>query len=133
MSAESDFLPSILAFMHDDPMIATYHVGIDGNNYDPTTGELTGTTTDVSVKGIILDIDRLYNGTSTKFGKEILSGDKEFYMYPVEKADPLATPIVPDPSKDTITVAGKKYKICVSKSIDPTGSNPLVYNFLLRI
>lgn len=131
MSAESDFLRMIIDFMNDDPMTATYHQFAQGS-YDFSTDTYTTVPIDTPVRAILLDLDRTNNGFSSKFNTLISSGDKELYMFPTQLADNLAAPIVPDPTKDSITVAGIKYKIHVVKSADPKGSNPLLYNFLLR-
>ena len=131
MSAEASFLPMLFEFFNDDPMTATYHQELSGA-YDPSTGEFTSTSVSTSVKGILLDIDRISNGLSSKYGTEILMGDKEFYMLPTQKVDGGANAIVPNPTTDTVIVAGITYKVHIVKSIDPTGANPLVYNMLLR-
>ena len=131
MSAASDFDRMILDFMNDDSLTATYHQYTQGA-YDTTTSEYTTVQVDTPVRGILLDFDRVSNGLSSKFGTLILQGDKEFYMLPTQKADPLATPIVPNTTSDRITVANITYKIEVSKSADPTGAAPLLYNFKLQ-
>lgn len=131
MSAASDFDRMILEFINDDPLTGTYHQYIQGD-YDTDTSEYTTVQVDTPVRCIMLDFDRMINGVSSKFGKEILQGDKDFYMLPTNKADPLATPIIPNPTSDRITVAGTTYKIVITKSADPQGVAPLLYNFMLR-
>lgn len=131
MSAEQDFLRSILDFFSDDPAEGTYHQYTEGD-YDTSTSEYAIVKVDTPVKIILLDFDRISNGLSSKFGTEVLAGDKELYLLPTQKADPLAIPINPNPTSDRITVAGTTYKIVVVKSADPTGSNPLLYNMMLR-
>jgi len=131
MSAADDFDRMILDFMRDDPLTATY-IQYGTPVYDTTTGESTTPETLTSVQCIILDFDRMSNGLSSKFGTEILQGDKDFYMYPTNKADPLATPIVPNPTSDRITVGGITYKIVNMKEANPQASAPLLYNLMLR-
>lgn len=131
MSAESDFMGMIMAFMNDDPMTATYHQYTEGE-YNTETSEYETTEINTSVRCILLDFENVTRGLSSKFGTEIQAGDKELWMLPTQKADPLATPIIPNPTSDRITVAGIKYKIVVVKDANPTGSNPLVYNMMLR-
>lgn len=131
MSAASDFDRMILDFMNDDPLTGIYYQYSDPV-YDTTTGENTSSETQTPVRCILLDFDRVTNGLSSKFGTEILAGDKELYMLPTQKADAVASPIIPNPTRDRITVAGISYKIVISKSADPTGAAPLLYNFMLR-
>lgn len=131
MSAEQDFMRMILDFMNDDPMTATYYQY--AIVYNPATSENEELlVSQTLVHAILLDFDRTSNGFSTKFGTLIEAGDKELYMLPTQKEDPLATPIIPNPAADRITVAGITYKVVIVKSADPTGSNPLLYNIMLR-
>lgn len=130
MSAASDFDRMILDFMADDPMTATYLQYIEEYDYATSENILVEIATPVS--GILLDFDRTSNGLSSKFGEMVLAGDKDFYMLPTQKRDPIAAPIIPNTTSDKITVAGITYKIHVSKSADPTGAAPLLYNFMLR-
>jgi len=131
MSSADDFDRMIRDFMNDDILFATYHQ-YSNPVYDTTTGENTVTQIDTSVQCIILDFNRMSNGLSSKFGTEILQGDKDFYMYPTNKADPLATPIVPNPTSDRITVSGITYKIVNMKECNPQMNAPLLYNLMLR-
>lgn len=130
MSAASDFDAMIMDFMRDDPMTATYLQYIE--DYDYATSENILIEVRTPVSGILLDFDRTNNGLSSKFGELVISGDKDFYMLPTQKRDPLATPIVPNTTSDKIIVAGITYKIHMMKAADPTGAAPLLYNFMLR-
>lgn len=130
MSAASDFDRMILDFMADDPMTATYLQYIEEYDYATSENVLVEIATPVS--GILLDFGRTNNGLSSKFGEMVLAGDKDFYMLPTQKRDALATPIVPNTTSDKIIVAGITYKIHVMKEASPTGTNPLLYNFMLR-
>ena len=130
MSAASDFDTMLMSFFLDDPMTATYLQYIEEYDYSTSENILIEVRTPVS--GILLDFDRTSNGLSSKFGEMVLAGDKDFYMLPTQKRDPLATPIVPNTTSDKIIVAGITYKIHVMKSADPTGAAPLLYNFMLR-
>lgn len=130
MSAASDFDSMIMDFMRDDPMTATYLQYIE--DYDYATSENTVVEITTPVSGILLDFDRSNNGLSSKFGEMVLAGDKNFYMLPTQKRDPLATPIIPNTTSDKIIVAGITYKIHVMKEANPTGAAPLLYNFMLR-
>lgn len=131
MSAAGDFDRMILDFMNDDPLFATYHQ-YGEPVYDTTTGENTVPETSTTVQCIVLDFDRTTNGLSSKFGTEILAGDKEMYMLPTNKANPSAPLIIPNPTSDRITVGAVKYKIVIMKEANPQVSAPLLYNFMLR-
>ena len=102
MSSASDFDRMILEFMRDDPMTCHYQKSSAGT-YDPSTGELAVTLVEVPCSGILLDMTSNSNGLSSKFGTEILAGDKELYLLPPEKVDPLATPLVIDTTADRCT------------------------------
>ena len=130
MSAASDFDQMLLLFMADDPMTAMYLQYIE--DYDYTTSENVLVEVATPVSCILLDFERTNNGLSSKFGQLVIEGDKELYMLPTHKRDPLATPIIPNTTSDKIIVAGITYKIHVMKSADPTGAAPLLYNFMLR-
>ena len=131
MSTESDFMGMIMEFMNDDPVILQY-VKSQAPVYDVTTS--TNTTTKVSypTNGILLDFTHTNNGLSSKFGTEIVAGDKELYMLPPNKYDPMQLPIVIDTTQDQVVIGNLTYKCMVMKEVNPTGSNPILYNFLLR-
>jgi len=131
MSSANDFDRMILDFMNDDPCTAYYQKSFAGS-YDPATGELAVTLVEIPVQVILVDLTRNNNGLSSKFGTTILVGDKDCYMRPPEKADPLATPLVIDTTADRLRVGSIVYKVYDMKSADPTGSAPLLYNLMLR-
>jgi hypothetical protein len=131
MSAASEFDNMIREFFNDDALFGTY-IQYGTPVYDTTTGESTTSETQIPVQLIFLDFDRMVNGQSSKFGTDILQGDKDCYMYPTNKADVLAPLLVPNPTSDRITVAGVTYKIVVMKEANPQMNAPLLYNFMLR-
>lgn len=132
MSVASDFDRMILEFMQDDPLTAVFHQITSTGAYNPATSEPVTTQVDTNVQGILLDLDRNSQGLMAAVGKEILVGDKMFYMRPVEKTNPSATPIVPNPTSDKITVANITYQIALVRSADPTGAAPVLYEMILR-
>lgn len=131
MSAANDFSRMILDFMRDDPLTA-YYIKATTGAYDPSTGEVAVTTVEIPVQAILLDLIRTNNGLSSKFGTEILAGDKEVYVLPPEKADPLAIPLVVDTTSDRIRIGNTTYKIEVMKEANPSASAPLLYDLLIR-
>ena len=130
MSAASDFDQMLLLFMADDPMTATYLQYIEDYDYATSENVLVEVATPVSC--ILVDFERTNNGLSSKFGQLVIAGDKELYMLPTQKRDPVAAPIIPNTTSDKIIVAGVTYKIHVMKEANPDAVAPLLYNFMLR-
>lgn len=131
MSSANDFDRMILDFMNDDPCTAYYQKSNAGA-YDPSTGELATTLVEIPVQIILVDMTRNNNGLSSKFGTEILAGDKECFMRPPEKADPLMIPLVIDTTADRLRVGSIMYKVQDMKEANPTGAAPILYNLMLR-
>lgn len=130
-SAASDFDKMIMAFMDDDPMTAIYVQPREGE-YDPETSSTPVVDYEIPVRAILLDVDRASNGLSSKFGSEILIGDKELYCLPPKKLDPAAPPLVVNAVLDRVVVGGVSYKIHVMKEANPNAEEPLLFNFMLR-
>lgn len=116
----------IVDFFNDDPLTATYHQYLQGS-YDPSTSEYSITQVDTPMQAIMLDLTRSSNGASSKFGTNISEGDKEIYLKPIPSSS-----IIPDPTSDKVTVGSWTYKMAVVKSLDPTGTSPMLYNLYLR-
>ena len=131
MSSASDFDRAIMDFMNDDPLTAYYTQYIQGS-YDPSTSTYSTTTIEVACKSIMLDLTRNNNGLSSKFGTEILDGDKELYLLPPPKDDPLALPIQIDTTSDRVRIGNITYKVAVAKVLDPTNADIMLYNLMLR-
>lgn len=130
MTAREDFQRAINDFFGDDPVEAEYLFAAEGT-YDPATGEYTSVVISLPVKIIILDLERDNNGLSRKFGTNILAGDKECYIIPKE-CGCSGELLNIDTTQDKIKVNNITYKIHVMKSADPTGTDALLYNLLLR-
>lgn len=131
MSAEASFLPMIKQFMRDDPTTA-YYIKYTQGVYDPSISEYTTVPTEIACPCLILDLTRNSNGLSSVYGKEIIAGDKDCYMLPPEKAAVGINPLTIDTTNDRVRIANITYKVCDMKVADPTGSNPLLYQFMLR-
>lgn len=136
MSAQDDFARMINDFFEDDPQIATYHQYVQGA-YDPATSEYLTTQVDTIVMVITLDLTRNSNGLSSKYGTDILAGDKDVYMKPmVWGGIPFRAVLeninFPDTTSDKITVQNVTYKVANAKVLDPTGTEPMLFNFLVR-
>ena len=131
MSAANEFQSMILQFMQDDPT-TVYYTKYTQGVYDPTTSLFTTTAVEIPCSAIFQDLTRNNNGLSQVYGKEILEGDKDMYLYPPERANPSATPLTIDTTSDRVRVGNILYKVAVVKSADPTGNAPLLYNMMLR-
>jgi len=131
MSTESEFMGMIMEFMYDDPMIMQY-IKSAAPTYNVATSTNSTTHVEINTRGVLLDFTHTNNGLSSKFGTEILSGDKELYMLPPNKFDPLQPPLAIDTTQDQCRIGGVMYKCMVMKEVNPTGSNAILYNFLIR-
>ncbi len=131
MSAESDFLPSIIAFMNDDRAYGTLSQYSQGS-YDPTTSTYSTVEVKTTCQVLIQDLTRNSNGLSSIYGKLILAGDKDCYLLPPNKANCRSRAITFDTTNDRITIAGVVYKIEDMKEANPTGANAILYQLMLR-
>jgi len=121
----------VLDFINDDPLTAYYTRQIPGT-FNATTGEYTISSVEIPVRGIQLDMVLTRNGQSTEDNKMIRQGDKQFFMQPPEKTDPLAIPLVINEASDTIRIGTKTYNIVTCKEVNPSGSNVILYEIYLR-
>jgi hypothetical protein len=131
MSTFSDSNQAILDFMRDDPLTIVYQQFLNGV-YDPTTSELTTTPVLTSAMGLILDLTRNANGLSSKYGLMIVEGDKDCYMYPPYLLDGTQPQLVINTAADKMLVGTTLYRVVNCKTLDPSGSGALLYNFMLR-
>lgn len=130
-STEEDFTRMLLETFADDPATGYYQQFTDGS-YDVSTGENTTVMTETPCRIILEDLTRNSNGLSSAFGTDILAGDKNCYLYPPEKVNPLLTHLVVNTNGDKLRIGSTAYKIINMKSTDPTGSNPILYQLMLR-
>lgn len=132
MSIISDFDDVVLAFFRDGwSFTATYISQTDGV-YNPTTGTVSSTTTEIPVEAILLDLTLSSNGLSTRHGTTVIAGDKQLVVRPPNKSDPLAPPLVINTATDRVRVHGQDYKVHTFKEINPTGNDPIIFDLYLR-
>lgn len=117
--------------MADDPATG-YYTKYQQGAYDTATSEYANIPVEVPCSILLLDLTRNNNGLSSVFGTEILAGDKECWMLPPEKADNTTMPLVIDTTSDRLRVGNITYKIVTMKEANPTGANPIAYQFMLR-
>lgn len=125
-----DFDLAILEFMRDYPM-TVLHVRTTGE-YDPAQGKIVGVVKNSPAQAILLDYTLQSNGLGAKLGTEIKSGDKQLFMRPPHKTTEGIPVLVIDPTTDVIKVGTVLYNIVICKEINPTGTDPLVYELQLR-
>lgn len=126
----NDFDEAILEFMEESGTTATY-IKRTGT-YDPAQGQYVGTEKKIPVQVLILDLTLQSNGLVTKFGTNILAGDKELFVRPPHKTAPGTAPLVIDPANDSIRVGNVEYKIASMKEVNPTGNDTIVFNLHVR-
>ena len=131
MSTEEDFIRSILDFMQDDPL-TVYYTKYTQGSYDPSTSEYTSTVVEIPCSAIILDLTRNSNGLSSVYGKSILAGDKDMYLFPPNKLDANVSPLTIDTTVDRVRVGSILYKVEDMKELNPQGDNTILYQFFLR-
>ena len=132
LSTSEDFDRAILEFFADDPLTAYYIKQVGDPVFNATTGENLFTTEEIPVEALLLDMTLNSNGLSSKYGTEIMAGDKELYIRPPEKTDSSATPLIVNTTTDKVRVNGVDYKVCNMKEINPSASNPLTYYLHIR-
>lgn len=114
---------------------ATINV-VTGAQYDPTTSENIVTTVDYPVRAMFFDYVRKNEGVGTENNTLIKTGDKQVFIQPTHKADPLAAPIPQiDPSKDKLTIGNTQYKIITVKQVNAnmTDEGCILYELFVRV
>lgn len=127
----SDFDFAVLEFIRESGTPATLLKQATGA-YNPKTATVTTDTDEIAVEAILMDLTLQSNGMSVKYGTAIEAGDKELYMRPPHKTNPMLSPVEISPGSDRIRVGTVIYKIVTMKEVNPTGSNPLLYTLYLR-
>lgn len=130
MADFTDFDNALSEFFEEFGFEATYLKHED--SYSSTTLKSTQTVIEIPIEAILLDLTLQSNGLSTKFGTLVLAGDKELYVRPTNKSDPIRPSLTIDPSKDRVKVNGVEYKIVTMKEINPTATEPLVFDLYIR-
>lgn len=126
-----DFDATVLAFLQDYGNTFTL-VKPGAEAYDPATATVTQVNEEIPVQGILMDLTLQSNGLSAKYGTLVQAGDKEVYLRPPHKTDPLISPVEITPTIDKIVAEGIVYNIVTMKELNPTGTNPVLYTLYLR-
>lgn len=129
MSDEFDL--TVLEFIRESGSTATLLKQTTGA-YDPAAGTASTTSEDIAVEGILMDLTLQSNGLSTKYGTLVQAGDKEFYMRPAHKTNPLLSQVEIVPASDRLRIGTTVYKIVTFKELNPTGSDQILITLYLR-
>lgn len=127
----SDFDLTVLEFIRESGCSATLIKEATGA-YNPATGTVASDTDEIAVEAILMDLTLQSNGLSTKYGTLVEAGDKELYMRPPHKTNPLLGEIEIKPASDRIRVGAVTYKIVTFKELNPSASDPALYTLYLR-
>lgn len=131
MGRFSDFDQVVVGMMEDFGIVSQLLIQGDGV-FNPATQEYVAAITSYDVNTIFMDFTLARFGTQTAEGTLIQTGDKQCYMQPLNKRNPLLTMPTVQPNKDQISVGGRVYKIANLKMINPTMTDAIVYEMHLK-
>lgn len=126
-----DFDHTVLEFIREYGFIAQYVKRIDGG-YNPATAAPTSTVVQIPVEAIMMDLTLSSNGLSTRFGTLVIAGDKQLLVRPPNKTNPIAPSLPIDTATDRVYVNGIEYKVVTFKEINPTGTDPILFDLYIR-
>jgi hypothetical protein len=131
MTAFADFDGAIGEFFDDFGFEATL-LKINSVTHNTTTRGSTPVVVEIPVEAILMDLTLQSNGLSVKFGTLVQAGDKELYVRPPNKVDPVLLPLTITPQKDRVRVNGVEYSVVTMKEVNTTGSEALLYDLYIR-
>jgi hypothetical protein len=99
-------------------------------SYDVSTASVTRTELSQSTPMVLVDLTLQSNGYSTKFGTQVLAGDREAYVIPPHKSGGQVVSITPN--SDRLTFNGVTYTVVTYKDANPSGSDSWVWYLYLR-
>lgn len=127
----NDFDVTVLEFIRESGGPASLLKQATGD-YNPATGTVATLGDEIPVEGILMDLTLQSNGLSTKYGTLVEAGDKEFWMRPPHKTDPLLDVVQIIPASDRLRIGSIVYKIVTLKELNPTGDDPILISLYLR-
>lgn len=130
----SDMIPMVRDVVNREGQIVTLSLIDDTGVYNPDTSEVVlDDPVEHTTKAIFLDFAILANGLQTKGGGTIEMNDKQVYLLPIDTTTKEVFSRKPSPAGDTITdVNGKVWRIVLIKEYNPSGSNTIMYDMLVR-
>lgn len=124
-----EFDSTVLEFMREFGGDAIYTKQGE-SEYDTLTGTVTAISKNIPVRGILLDYPSHTYGRTVVPGTEIIAGDKQFLMLPPQKDS--GFPLVIETVNDRVKIGNTQYSVVVMKEINPTGSDTILYELMLR-
>lgn len=127
-----DFDSTVAFFMDEMGGSAVVSIEDPAGTYDPDTGDYAVTSQDYTVRAILLDLTLRSNGLQTVPNTLIETGDKRCLIQPIEKnGSPTPMPKI-KPNKDRVTMGGITYKIVTLKDYNPSATNSIMLDLILR-
>lgn len=102
------------------------------SDYDPQTGEYTSIVTEYPVQAMLFDLTLQSNGLGNKINTLLEQGDKQLLVRPYSKQFPLQDEFSIHPVSDRIVINGVNYKIVTFKELNPSASDPILYELYIR-
>lgn len=112
--------------------MTAFYVKQTTGDYDTATGASPTSTTQVPVQAIVMDLTLSSNGLGLRPGTLIEAGDKQLFIRPPERTDPMAAPLQIDMATDRVIVNGTKYKVVTFKEVNPMGSEVVLIELYIR-
>jgi hypothetical protein len=107
----------------------TYTSTTEGS-YDVSTASVTRVELNQTVPMVLVDLTLQSNGMSTKYGTQVLAGDREAYVIPPHKYGGQQVSITPN--SDRVTFGGVTYTVVTFKDANPSGTDSWVWYLYLR-
>lgn len=109
--------------------VGTYTSTTEGS-YNVSTASVTRVELAQQTPMVLVDLTLQSNGMSTKYGTQVLAGDREAYVIPPHKSGGQAVPITPN--SDRVTFGGITYTVVTFKDANPSGGDSWVWYLYLR-
>ena len=131
MQYMDDFDQCVSDFMDDFGGLGVLTI-VGQGEYNPDTGDYTAAETDYNVQTILLDLALKADGLSYNKDTLIQLDDKRAYVRPINKADATLTMPKVQPNRDRFAIGGITYKIVTLKTHNPSVTNNVLFEFILR-
>lgn len=133
----SDFAAGIDSMMADFGTNAFLVTQLDTGEYDAEAGVKPVVTSQIPIRGIIMDLTLQSNGLGTKVRTMIQAGDKVFYVKPTDYLLPILMPdgvLAVDSTDDRVVIGKATYKVVTMKIMDPdaSGTAPILFELYLK-
>ena len=123
-SAFDPFIKVVLNMMNRFGGDSTLVITQEGT-YNPATSTATQTSTVYTVRSLVFDYPDKKDGIGVAIPTEIQKGYKQMFV------QPSGFP-VPRPNVDKVVYQNRKYTIANVKEVNTTGSNCILYEFMIH-